>query len=246
MDLRGKVALITGGGIRVGRALVIALAKAGCDVFIHYGRSADAAAEVKAEAESLGVRAITYSANLADPVATDTIIPQAVETFGKIDILINSASIFPEEDLFAQTDVALWDKIFAINLRAPFQLSQEFAKQLPQNRNGKIININDAGIAKPDTNHFAYRITKRGLWDMTKIMALELAPRITVNGLALGQILEPPGDPDPQAFMENYARKFIPLKIPGNTKVVTDSALFLLEQDFLTGSTITLDGGQYI
>ncbi len=246
MDLNGKVALITGGGIRVGRALVIALAKSGCNVFIHYGNSAGAAIEVKAEAESLGVRAITYSANLVDPVATDSIIPKAVEAFGKIDILINSASIFPEGDRFAQTDVALWDKIFAINLRAPFQLSQAFAKQLPEDGKGKIININDAAITSPHTANFAYRLTKRGLWDMTEIMALELAPRITVNALALGQILEPPNHPDPQAFMQKFAEELIPLKIPGNTQVVTDSAIFLLQQDFLTGSTITLDGGQYI
>jgi NAD(P)-dependent dehydrogenase (short-subunit alcohol dehydrogenase family) len=246
MDLKGKVALVTGGGIRVGRALAIALAKSGCNVFIHYGNSAGAATEVKAEAESLGVRAITYSANLADPVATDTVIPKAVEAFGKIDILINSASIFPEEDRFAQTDVALWDKIFAINLRAPFQLSQAFAKQIPPEGKGKIININDGRIPHANTDHFAYRLTKRGLWDMTEILALELAPRITVNSLALGQILEPPDDPDPQKFMEDYANQKIPLKIPGNTKVVTDSTLFLLEQDFLTGVTIRLDGGEHI
>lgn len=245
MDLSGKVALVTGGGIRVGRALVIALAKAGCDVFIHYGNSAGPAAEVKAKAESLGVRAITYSANLGDPAATDTVIPKAVQAFGKVDILINSASIFPE-NRFDQIDVALWDKTFAINLRAPFQLSQAFAKQVPPDGKGKIININDARIPHPKPEHFAYRLTKRGLWDMTEMLALELAPRITVNAVALGQILEPPDAPDPQKFMEDYAHENIPLKIPGNTKIVTDGVLFLLEQDFLTGSTIRLDGGEYI
>ncbi len=246
MDLNGKVALVTGGGIRVGRALVIALAQAGCNVFIHYGNSAGAAAEVKAEVESLGVQAFTYSADLEDPTATDTVIPKAVETFDKVDILINSASIFPREDKFDQLDVALWDKIFAINLRAPFQLSQAFARQISPDGKGKIININDACIPHPKPNTFAYRLTKRGLWDMTQMLALELAPCITVNAVALGQILEPPDAPDPQKFMEDYANQNIPLKIPGNTKVVTESVLFLLKQDFLTGSTITLDGGQYI
>lgn len=246
MDLRGKVAIVTGGGIRVGRALVIALAKAGCDVFIHYGKSADPAAVVKAKVESLGVRAVTYSANLADPIATDTVIPKAVEVFGKVDILINSASIFPEEDRFNQLDVALWDEIFAVNLRAPFQLSQAFAKQINPDNKGKIININDARIPHPKPGRFAYRLTKSGLWDMTEMLALELAPRITVNAVALGQILEPPDDPNPQKFMENYANRRIPLQIPGNTNVVTDSVLFLLEQDFITGATIRLDGGEYI
>lgn len=246
MDLNGKIALVTGGGIRVGRALVMALAKAGCDVFIHYGNSAGAAAEVKAEVESLGLRAITYSADLADPAATDTVIPKAVEVFGKVDILINSASIFPEEDSFNEIDVALWDRIFAINLRAIFQLSQAFAKQVPPEGKGKIININDARIPHPKPEHFAYRLTKRGLWDMTEMLALELAPRITVNAVALGQILEPPDAPDPQKFMEDYANENIPLKIPGNTKIVTDGVIFLLQQDFMTGSTIRLDGGEYI
>lgn len=246
MDLNKKVALVTGGGIRVGRAIVIALAEAGCDVFIHYGNSAGAAAEVKAKAESLGVRAITYSADLADPAATDTIIPQAVEAFGKVDILINSASIFPGEDKFSQIDISLWDKIFAINLRAPFQLSQAFAQQVPPDGKGKIININDARIPRPQPEKFAYRLTKRGLWDMTEMLALELAPRITVNAVALGQILGPPEAPDNQKFMEDHANRRIPLKIPGNTKVVSDSILFLLEQDFITGATIRLDGGEYI
>ncbi len=246
MDLNGKVALVTGGGIRVGRALVVALAKAGCDVFIHYGQSAPGAAQAKAEAESLGVRAIAYGADLADPVATDSLIPKALEALGKVDILINSASIFPDEDRFSKTDVALWDRIFAINLRAPFQLAQAFAQQIPPDGRGKIININDARIPRPNTDHFAYRLTKRGLWDMTEIMALELAPRITVNALALGQILEPPGEPDPEAFLKDFAEHYIPLKFCGNPQVVTDSALFLLKQDFLTGSTITLDGGENI
>lgn len=246
MDLNGKVALVTGGGIRVGRALVLALAQAGCNVLIHYGRSAAAAAEVKTEAESLGVRAVTYSANLADPAEVVTIIPKTIDTFGHLDILVNSASLFRTDDLFSQTDVALWDTMFAINLRAPFLLSQGFARQIPRDGQGKIININDARIPHVNTDNFAYRLTKRGLWDLTEMLALELAPRITVNAVALGQILEPPDAPDPQQFMEHYAQRNIPLKIPGNPKVVTDAVLFLLAQNFLTGTTVRLDGGEYI
>ncbi|MDJ1177713.1 SDR family oxidoreductase [Roseofilum sp. BLCC_M91] len=246
MDLNNKVALITGGGVRVGRALVLALAEAGCDVFIHYGNSADAASEVKEKAESLGVRAVTYAADLADTSVTNTVIPKAIESFGKVDILINSASIYPLDDQFNQIDVESWDRIFAINLRAPFQLSQAFAQHLPPNAKGKIININDARIPHPKPGNFSYRLTKRGLWDMTEMLALELAPRITVNGLALGQILEPHYESNPEKFMQEYANRRIPLKRSGNPKVVTDSALFLLQQDFLTGSTITLDGGEYL
>lgn len=245
MELTAKIALVTGGGVRVGRALVLALAEAGCSIFLHYGNSQDAALEVQAEVEALGGSIFLYQANLADATATATIIPKAVSVFGQVDILINSASIFLHEDRLLQTEVELWDKIFAINLRAPFQLSQAFAQQIGD-RQGKIININDARIPHPLPDHFAYRLTKRGLWDMTEIMALELAPQITVNSLALGQILEAPGVPDPQQYLQDYADRRIPLKMPGNTKVVTDAALYLLEQDFLTGTTITLDGGEYL
>ena len=246
MDLTGKTALITGGGVRVGRALAIALAQAGCNVFIHYGSSQEGAADTQTEIEKLGRKAYIYSANLADADATAAVIPQAQAVFGQVDILINSASIFPHEDKFVQTDVALWDKIFAVNLRAPFQLSQAFAKQVGADSQGKIININDARIPRPRPDHFAYRLTKRGLWDMTEILALELAPNITVNGLALGQILEAHETPDPKKYMSDYADRRIPLKIPGNPKVVTDAALYLLQQDFLTGTTIRLDGGEYL
>ena len=245
MELTAKIALVTGGGVRVGRALVLALAEAGCSIFLHYGNSQEAALEVQTEVEALGGNVFLYQANLADATATATIIPKAVSVFGQVDILINSASIFLHEDRLLQTDVELWDKIFAINLRAPFQLSQAFAQQIGD-RQGKIININDARIPHPLPDHFAYRLTKRGLWDMTEIMALELAPQITVNSLALGQILEAPGVPDPQQYLQDYADRRIPLKMPGNTKVVTDEALYLLEQDFLTGTTITLDGGEYL
>ncbi|MDJ1181657.1 SDR family oxidoreductase [Roseofilum casamattae] len=247
MDLNQKVALVTGGGVRLGRALVLALAKAGCDVFIHYGQSKDAANEVKQIAESFGVRAVTYSADLADATATDTIIPQAIESLGKVDILINSASIFlPEQDSFLKTNIDLWNRFFNINLRAQFQLSQAFAHYLLPEGKGKIINLNDSRITYPQTDNFTYRLTKRGLWEMTEIMALELAPNITVNALALGTILEPPGTPNPDKFLQEFARENIPLQIPASLKVVTDSALFLLQHDFLTGTTLTVDGGQYI
>jgi glucose 1-dehydrogenase len=246
MELTGKTALITGGGVRVGRALAIALAQAGCNVFIHYGNSREGAAEVQTEVEKLGRKAFIYGANLADADATATIIPKAQAVFSQVDILINSASIFPHEDKFLQTDVDLWEKIFAVNLRAPFQLSQAFAKQVNKDSQGKIININDARIPRPRPDHFAYRLTKRGLWDMTEILALELAPNITVNGLALGQILEAHETPDPKKYMQDYADRRIPLKIPGNPQVVTDAALYLLQQDFLTGTTIRLDGGEYL
>jgi len=244
MELKGKVALITGGAIRVGRALTLALAEAGCHVFIHYGRSATPARQTQAEALDFGVEAHIYSADLADAAATQAIMPAAVDQYGRVDVLINSAAIFPEEDRFATVDLALWDKLFAVNLRAPFLLSQAFAAQIPLEGQGKIVNILDARLRQPAPDHFVYRLSKGGLWSMTEMLAHELAPRITVNAVALGAILPPPGAD--VSYLENLAQTQVPLKRPGSPEMVAENVLHLLRQDFLTGVTIPIDGGQFL
>lgn len=244
MELKDKVAVVTGGGVRVGRAIVLALAAEGCHVFIHYGRSAGPARETQAEARGCGVRAEIFSADLAQAAAVEMVIPAALEAFGRVDILINSAAIFPEEDRFAETDAALWDQLFAINARAPFLLNQAFAAQVAAGGQGKIIHVNDARIPRPAPDHFAYRLAKRALWDMTAILAVELAPRITVNQVALGAILPPPGQP--QSYLDRVADERVPLKRPGSPEIVAENILHLLRQDFLTGVTIELDGGEFI
>lgn len=244
MNLEGKTALITGGAIRVGRAITLALAEAGCDVFIHYGRSTQSAQQTQQEAIDKGVRAEIYSADLADADAVATIVETAVAHFGHIDILINSAAIFPEEDTFEQSDAVLWEKLFAINLRAPFFLSQRFAQQLSQDKSGKIINILDARLRNRQPDHFVYRLTKGGLWQMTETMARAVAPRITVNGVALGAILPPPGVD--ASYLEKIAQERVPLRRHGSTEIVATNVLHLLRQDFLTGVIIPLDGGEFL
>jgi glucose 1-dehydrogenase len=244
MDLEGKVACITGGAIRVGRALTLALAQAGCNVFIHYGRSAAPAEQTQTEAQSFGVEAHIYSTNLADAELTQGVIPAAVERFGRVDILVNSAAIFPEEDAFADTDLALWDKLFAVNLRAPFLLSQAFAARVPADGAGKIVNILDARLRRPEPDHFVYRLAKGGLWNMTEMLAHELAPRITVNAVALGAILPPPGADS--SYLEKLAQSQVPLKRAGSAEIVAENVLHLLRQDFLTGVIIPIDGGQFL
>jgi len=244
MNLQNKVALITGGAIRVGQAITLALAKAGCHVFIHYGRSAQPAQQTQTTAQQFGVEADCYSANLADIEATQSIMPAAIERFGQVDILINSAAIFPEEDNFSTTDMVLWDRLFNINLRAPFILSQAFTEQLPSDRPGKIINVLDARLRRPLPDHFVYRLTKGGLWQMTEMLAHALAPRITVNGVALGAILPPPGAE--QSYLDTLAQQYVPLKRAGSAEIVAENVLHLLSQDFLTGVIIPLDGGQFL
>ncbi|MFO7538880.1 MAG: SDR family NAD(P)-dependent oxidoreductase [Chloroflexota bacterium] len=244
MELQGKVAVVTGGAVRIGRALTLALAEAGCHVFIHYGRSAQPAQETAAAAERFGVKTAVFSADLADQAATRQIIPQAVAILGQVDILINNAALFLEEDSFSHTDPTLWQKLFAINLQAPFLLSQAFVQQLPPDQSGKIININDARLNRPLPDHFVYRLTKGGLSQMTAMLAHELAPRITVNGVALGAILPPPGAGD--AYLQQLAAERIPLRRPGNTQIVAQNVLHLLRQDFLTGVTLPIDGGEFL
>lgn len=244
MNLKGKTAIVTGGAIRVGRAFTLALAEAGCNVLIHYGRSEKPAQETQADAQNFGVEAHIFSANLLDSDSAQTVIPAAVERFGRVDILINSAAIFPEADTFSGTDAALFDQLMAVNLRAPFLLSQKFAAQIPQDGMGKIINVIDARVRQIQTDHFVYRLSKDALWTMTEMLARELAPRITVNAVALGAILPPP-EKD-QAYLDKLAQEKVPLKRTGNPQIVAQNALNLLQQDFLTGVVIPIDGGQFL
>ncbi|MEM7392368.1 MAG: SDR family NAD(P)-dependent oxidoreductase [Verrucomicrobiota bacterium] len=239
MDLKNKKAIVTGGAIRVGRAITLALAEAGCDVFMHYGRSEAAALETRREAEAHGVSVRIHSADLSDPEA----IPPLMEAAGSADILVNSAALYLDGDL-ASTDLKNWEIQFGVNLRAPFLLSQAFAAQIPDSGSGKIINILDARMFKPGDDHFAYRLTKSALAAMTENLAHDLAPRITVNGVALGAILPPP-DKD-QSYLDNLAQTRIPLKKAGNPKAVTDNVLHLLRHDFLTGVIIRTDGGEFL
>jgi glucose 1-dehydrogenase len=244
MELSGKTAVITGGAVRIGRAITLALAAAGCDVFIHYGRSATPAQQTQQAAMTLGVRAEIYSADLSDTTETQSIIPAALDAFGQVDILLNNAAIFPENDTFADTDPLLWEELFNINLRAPFLLCHTFATQLPPDRLGKIVNILDARVRRPYPDHFAYRLTKGALWQMTEMLAHALAPHITVNGVALGAILPPPGKD--QSYLDNLAQQRVPLQRPGSPEIVAQNVLHLLRQDFLTGIILPLDGGEFL
>ncbi len=244
MELNGKVAVVTGGGVRIGRAITLALARAGCHVFIHYGHSVGPAQQTEVDAKALGVNAHIHAADLSDEKATQSIIPAAQKQFRKIDILVNNAAIFPETDTFTKTDMALWERMFAVNLRAPFLLSRAFAAQVAANGEGKIINIIDSRVRRPGTDHFVFRLTKGGLWQMTEMLALELAPRTSVNAVALGAILTPTGKDS--GYLAKIAKERVPLKRHGSAEVVEEGVLYLLGQDFLTGTILPIDGGEFL
>ncbi len=244
MELKGKIAVVTGGATRIGRAITLGLARAGCHVFIHYGHSIGPAQQTQVDAKALGVDACLHAADLSEEKATQAIIPAAQKQFHKLDILINNAAIFPETDTFTETDMALWERMLAVNLRAPFLLSRAFAAQVPEDGQGKIINITDSRVRRPGTDHFVYRLTKGGLWQMTEMLALELAPRISVNAVAPGAILPPPGKDS--GYLEKIARERVPLKRSGSAEDVGESVLYLLGQDFLTGTILPVDGGEFL
>ncbi|AUD79581.1 short-chain dehydrogenase [Kangiella profundi] len=234
-----KVAIVTGGAIRVGRAIALELAKHGYAIALHYNHSAESAEQTAKEIEALGVQVKLIAANLSEPDSCSDVVAQAAE-LGELSVLINSAAIFPENDTI-NDDLSHWDQVMSLNLRAPVLLSQAFAASKPQQAH--IINILDARINHPAGDHLVYRLSKAGLWHLTESLARELAPTIQVNGLALGAILPPPGaDADHFARMADH----IPLKRTGNPQAIADAVSFLIGQSFITGTIIPVDGGEFL
>lgn len=241
MELQGATALVTGGAHRVGRAIVLALAGAGCDVVLHYNTSADPAGETAAEVARLGRRAVLAGGDLSDPDAPARILAAAGD-LGPVRILVNSAASFPKDTL---TDVgpAGFDATIALNLRGPVFLTQAFAAALPEGVEGAVVNVTDWRTERPYPDHFSYTVAKGGLDTFTVAAAEALAPRIRVNGVALGAILPPPGEGS--AYLKALASE-IPVQRVGGTDPVAAAVLFLLRNDFVTGEIVRVDGGAHL
>lgn len=240
--LDGAVALVTGGAVRLGRALALALAGQGTRVALHYGRSAAAAAETAEDIRGLGGEAAVFPADLRDVAQTEGLLGQAVERFGRVDFLVNSAAVFDPAGV-ADTTEPVWDAHFAVNLKAPFFLSRAFARHVGANRPGQIVNIADWRAISPDPRYLAYSIAKAGLVAMTKGLAVALAPNIRVNAIAPGAILPPPGQGE--AYLERLG-KSTPLKRHGRAAEVAAALIYLLTADFVTGQVIFVDGGEHL
>ena len=192
----------------------------------------------------MGVNAWSISADLNDEAAVAGMVPFVIKQAGRLDILINNASIFPAED-FLNADSATWDRNMMINLKVPFLLSQAFARALPEGRQAKIINLLDAVAMRPKNHHFSYTISKVGLEGLTKATAHALAAKnIQVNGIALGAILPNVND-DPAQF-ERMAER-IPARCTGSPQEVVNAMLYLLQAaDYVTGEIIRVDGGKHL
>ena len=239
-SLKGKNILITGSARRIGRHLALAIAQAGANVIIHHGHSPADAERTLGDIKSIGVEAHILEADLNDPLQVQQLIPQA-NIFGQLYALVNNAAIFTPLS-FLQTRLTDWQDQLAINLTAPFLLSQAFASSLLPDKNGRIVNILDWRALRPGADHFPYTISKAALAAMTKSLAISLAPRITVNGLALGAVLPPSDDSSDEGIL-----KSVPAARWASIDEVCQALLFLLTgPEYITGEILHVDGGRHL
>lgn len=235
-------ALVTGAAQRIGRAIARDMAAQGWAVAVHYNRSATAAETLVGEIEAAGGRAVALQADLAQEHAVLDLVPRAVAALGPLDCLINNASTFQRDDWDSVTR-ASWDAHMEANLRAPFVLTQAFATQLPEDRDGCVINMLDQRVWNPTPYFTSYTISKIGLWALTRTLALALAPRVRVNGIGPGPTLPSPRQDDAQ-FAAQWAS--LPLRRRTTPEDICSAVRFILAAPSLTGQMLALDGGQHL
>jgi NAD(P)-dependent dehydrogenase (short-subunit alcohol dehydrogenase family) len=244
MDLHNRVALITGGK-RIGCAIAIDLASRGMDVALAYNRSRSEAETAAAGVHEHGRRVAIIQADLSQPTDCQRLVDEAARTFGRLDVLINMASVYSSVP-FEALDAAAWDSVVNVDLRASFLCARAALPHL-RTAQGRIINFSDwiAASGRPRYPGFVpYYAAKRGIIGLTEALALELAPdRILVNAIAPGPIVAPPG-----TTSEEYAavERTTPLGRWGGEAEIVKAVAFLLESDFVTGETLRVDGGRHV
>lgn len=234
-----KVALVTGGAVRVGRALSLGLAEAGYDLVVHYHGSDAAAREVERAIEGLGRRAALVQADLSEAAGAEAIIAAARDSFGRLDLLVNSAASFDATPLL-DVDEARWDRVMALNLKGPFLAVREGADLLRACR-GSVVNLLDLSAFQPWIEYPHHAVSKAGLLHLTKILARVLAPDVRVNAIAPGTVL-PPDDHDDAARRRERDRT--PVGHLGTPDDVLRTVLFLAGSPFITGEVVVVDGGR--
>ncbi len=240
--LAKRPVLVTGGARRIGRAIVEDLAAHGFPVAIHCNRSL---AEGEALAERIraeGGAACAVAGDLADEAAVRGLVAQAGRALGPVHILVNNASLF-EDDRLGALDMGLWDRHFAVHLKAPVILTEEMAKALPEGEEGLAVNVIDQRVWKLNPQFFSYTLSKAALWNATRTMAQALAPRIRVNAIAPGPTLaserQQPGD-----FARQVAA--VPLQRAPDLSEFGRTVRYFWENRSITGQMIALDGGQHL
>lgn len=238
-SLKGKVALVTGAGRRVGRAIALALGEAGAQVAVHYNGSEKGANETARQIRDGGSKAEIFQADLLDPSAPEQLIKSVTEKLGGIDILINSAAVMERTPL-SDVSIKKWDDTLNLNLRAPFFLALEFAKTKSAS---VVVNIADLAAFEVWPDYIPHSIAKAGVVQMTRALAKTLAPKVRVNAVAPGAVLLPEDWP-----AESAARleRSTPLKRLGNPGDVAGAVLYLVTAQYVTGETIIVDGGRHV
>ncbi|WP_336760538.1 SDR family oxidoreductase [Asaia sp. VD9] len=234
-----RVALITGGARRIGRALVEALAHEGFAIALHCRSHAD---EARALLATLDVTGCVLEADLMREHETARLVSDATKALGPIGVLINNASAF-ERDEWQDVTRDSWDRHLETNLRAPFILMQEFARALPEDARGLILNLLDQRVWNLTPHFVSYTLSKAGLWTLTQTMALALAPRIRVNAIGPGPVL--PAIGQSQEHFEAM-RLSAPLQTGADPQEIVTAATALLRMPSVTGQMIALDGGQHL
>lgn len=236
------IVLVTGAGRRIGRAIALNFASRGWSVGVHYHQSADAAEAVAREIMRGGGKSVALPADLADAASLAKLIPACIDKLGAPTCLINCASLFLE-DTIATVTVAQWDRHISVNLRAPVFLAQSFAALLPAVADGTIINIIDQRVWKPTPEFLSYSVSKSALWQTTRMLAQGLAPRIRVNAIAPGPVLQSIHQTAEQFADEQLAT---PLGRGTTPAEIAKTIHFILETPAMTGQMIALDGGQHL
>ena len=236
--LSGKVALVTGAGKRLGRAVALRLAGEGADVAVHFGKSEEEANAVVKEIEKLGRRAIAMKAELASVEEIRALVQRAAHEFGRIDALVNSAANFLPSSVISTTE-EIWDASLDTNVKGPFFLAQAAAPWLRRS-NGVIVNFADTGGILGWPGYIAHSVSKAGTIMLTKTLAKALAPEVRVNAIAPGTITMPG---DPPEWEQEFV-KLAPLKKTGTTEDIAEAVSYLVSAKFLTGHVLVLDGGR--
>jgi NAD(P)-dependent dehydrogenase (short-subunit alcohol dehydrogenase family) len=237
-----KAALVTGGAKRVGRAIALMLGRDSWAVAVHYRRSRADAERLAGEIAALGGRAVALDADLAREAEVEALVPRAAEALGPLGLLVNNASIFEQDTALGATRDS-WERHFSVNLRAPFVLMQQFARQLPESASGAIVNLLDERVWNLTPAFISYTLSKAGLWSLTQSMALALAPRIRVNGIGPGPTLPSPRQSDAQFRRQ---QEMMPLRRGTTPEEIAEAIRFILSAPAMTGQMIALDGGQHL
>lgn len=237
---------MTGGALRVGRAIVLDMAGAGCDVSIHYHNSKAEAVELRDCVRAMGRRAEVVEGDLQEPATWSAIIEGTVGALGRLDILVNNASMFltGKPDDLSAFDVVEWDRMLRVNLTAPVGLCHYAAPYLADNGTGCVVNLCDIAVERPWPGHLAYVASKTGLAAMTRALARALAPGVRVNGVAPGIAIFP------ESYSQAQRAKLVdrvPLKREGSPEEIARVVRFLCESsDYVTGQIINVDGGRSV